>query len=70
MKVLLKILKYILITTLILFLLIGIIGLIHHFTSPGMKSISLLDLKQLGLLISGNLVLLFLIVLVTRRLKK
>ena len=69
MKIL-KGIKYLFFTTLGLLLLITFVGLIHRFKNSGMKSISLLDLKHLGLAITINTVLLLIIIIITPRIKR
>lgn len=49
---------YIFMTILVLLFLITAIGLIHRWINPEMKSISLTDIKQLGLVIGVNVILL------------
>ena len=60
----LKGIKYLFFTTLGLLILITFIGLINRFTNPGWKSISLVDLKHLGLGILINTVSLLLIIII------
>jgi len=62
--------KYLLIVTLGLLILITIFGLFHTLTNPGMKSISILDLKQLGTAIVGNIVFLAFIIWIIRKTKE
>ena len=58
MKRILQVIKYLLFTILGLLLLLTVLGLIHSIANPGMKSISLTDLTQLGIAITINIVLL------------
>lgn len=70
MKTILNTIKYLLITVLGMLFLIAILGLFHRWTNPGMKSISDLDLKQLGLAITVNVILLALTIYSSRQIKK
>lgn len=53
-----------------LLLLITIVGLIHRWTNPGYKSLSNLDLKQLGIALTINLALIAIIWTAKRLLRK
>ena len=66
----LKGIKYLFFITLGLLLLITFIGLMHRFTNLGWKSISLVDLKHLGVAILINTVSLLLIILIIFSKKK
>jgi hypothetical protein len=50
--------------------LITIVGLIHRWTNPGYKSLSNLDLRQLGIALTINIALIAIIWIAKRRLRK
>ena len=53
-----------------LLLLITIVGLIHRWTNPGHKSLSNLDLKQLGIALAINLSIIAIVWTAKRLLRK
>ena len=56
--------------SLTLLLLITIVGLIHRWTNPGHKSLSNLDLKQLGIALAINLSIIAIVWTAKRLLRK